>query len=486
MTRRSTCLLAASLLVAGTGSVTAFAATRTGSTAPAAWTAPTRLGHWAGGEPSVAFDPAGNGSVYIVAPQGIPTGVNLALGGPATKGIGFWASSDHGRTFPITSNVGSAVGGGDSDVDVAKDHTVFVSDLEAAGTSICRSTDSGKTFADASVVNAGCSSVATGQTGPDNDREWLNHAPNGDEYLTYHDFAANVPLIYRSTDHGTTFLPCGDILGSGPGMTNFVPAAGGDLVAKPVVDQRTGSVYVGVTEPDSSNVATTPVGTPLGNLYMAVASGGCTGTTSFTTHTVYANPGANLAKDFDAIAEDGAGNLYMVAVGTLTADQKANGVYVFTSHDHGTTWSKPQQVNAPNLTADAMPAITAGKSAGQVAVGWFGSSSSRTENDVKDQWRYYVATSINGGKSFRQSTVTKNIIHYGDICTQGIMCGLVPGSTGDRNLADFSSLAVDPATGNLLAVFPGDPENRPDLPKGKNNFSSSVFVASQLAGPRFN
>jgi hypothetical protein len=407
------------------------------------------------------------------------------LVGLPDKGIGFWASHDHGRSFPITANVGSGAGGGDSDVEVAGDHSVYVTDLEAAATSICRSTDGGKTFGDTSPVDAGCSSVATGQTGPDNDRQWLNHGPHGEEYLTYHDFAANIPLVYRSTDHGTTFTPCGDILGSGPGLTNFVPAAGGDLVAKPVVDPKDGSMYVGVTEPDSANIAATPVGTPLGNLYIAVAKGGCTGTTSFVTHTVYANPGANLAKDFDAIAEDGAGNLYMVGVGTLTAGQRGNGVYVFTSHDHGTTWSKPQRVNAPSLTADAMPAITAGRRAGQVAVGWFGSSSSLTENDVKDQWRYYVATSVDGGRTFAQSTVTKNVIHYGDICTQGIMCGLVPGSTGDRNLADFSSLAVDPANGRLLAVFPGDPANRPDLPNGSNDFSSSVYVSSQTAGVDF-
>lgn len=245
-------------------------------------------------------------------------------------------------------------------------------------------------------------------------------------------------------------------------------------------------MYVGVTEPDKNNIAGTPVGTPLGNLYIAVAKGGCTGTTSFVTHTVYANKGANLAKDFDdAIAEDCAGNLYMVGVGTLTATQQTNGVYVFTSHDHGTTWSRPQRVNTPNLTADAMPAITAGKHTGQVAVGWFGSSSSPTENNVLDQWRYYVATSTNSGRSFQQSTVTPSVIHYGDICTQGIMCGLVPGSTGDRNLADFSSLSVDPATGGLLAVFPGDPQNRPDLRKGHNDFSSSAYIASQIGGIRF-
>lgn len=483
MSSRVACLVSVGALVVA-GSVSAGAATRS-STAPASWSSATRLGHWAGGEPSAAFDPSGNGSVYVVAPQGIPTGLNTLTGGAATKGIGFWASHDHGRSFPINSNIGSGLGGGDSDVDVAADHSVYVTDLEAAATSICRSTDGGKSFADTSAVNGGCASVNTGQTGPDNDRQWLNHGSKGQEYLTYHDFAANIPLMYRSTDHGKTFVPCGNILGSGPGMSNFVPAAGGDLVAKPVVDPRDGTVFVGVTEPDRNNIAANPVGTSLGNLYISVAQGGCTGTTNFTTHTVYANPGANLAKDFDAIAEDGAGNLYMVGVGTLTATQKTNGVYLFTSHDKGVTWSKPQQVNTHSLTADAMPAITAGARSGQVAVGWFGSSTSKTENDVHDQWRYYVATSTNGGRRFAQSTVTKNVIHYGDICTQGIMCGLVPGSTGDRNLADFSSLAADPATGTLLAIFPGDPQNRPDLPNGHNDGSSSVYVATQTAGVSF-
>jgi hypothetical protein len=486
MLSRKTSLLVLSVAVLGGTAATAGAA----RPAPLAWTTPYKLGPWAGGEPSVAFDPSGNGSVYIVAPQGIPSGAGVllnALGSPSgTKGIGFWASHDHGRTFPFNANVGSAVGGGDSDVDVAPDHSVYVTDLEAAATTICRSTDGGRSFADASPVNLGCASVSTNQSGPDNDRQWLNHSGGreGVEYLTYHDFAANVPLIYSSTDHGQTFVPCGNILGTGPGATNFLPAVGGDLVAKPVVDPHDGSIYVGVTEPDQQAAISSPQHYPLGNLYIAVARGGCTGTTQFQTHTVYANPGADLAKDFDAIAEDGAGNLYMVATGKLTATQKANAVYVFTSRDHGTTWSKPQQVSARNLGADAMPAIAGGPKAGQVAVGWFGSATSNDENNTKNQWRFYVATSSTFGRAWTQSTVTKSVIHYGDICTQGIMCGLNPTgvgpySSGNRNLADFSSLAYDPKTGKLLAVFPGDPENRPDLPKGKNNFGSHTYVASQ-------
>src|SRR5262249_4900385 len=158
-----------------------------------------------------------------------------------------------------------------------------------------------------------------------------------------------------------------------------------------------------------STAITSPTHYPLGSLYMAVAKGGCDGTTMFQTHAVYVNKGADLAKDFDAITEDGAGTLYMVATGKLTASQKANATYVFTSRDHATTWSKPQQVSSKDLGADAMPAITANK-AGQVAVGWFGSSSSNDENYLKGQWRYYVATSSDFGRTWKQSTVTPSPI----------------------------------------------------------------------------
>src|SRR5207237_8890688 len=75
-----------------------------------------------------------------------------------------------------------------------------------------------------------------------------------------------------------------------------------------------------------------------------------------------------------------------------------------------------------------------------------------------------------------------NVIHYGDICTQGIFCGLVPGQPGNRNLADFSSITVDPSNGCLLIALPGDPENRPDLPNGANDFSSRAFVSYQTRG----
>ena len=49
-------------------------------------------------------------------------------------------------------NTGAANGGGDTDVEVADDHSVYVADLEAVGTDICTSHDFGKTYLDCAAT----------------------------------------------------------------------------------------------------------------------------------------------------------------------------------------------------------------------------------------------------------------------------------------------------------------------------------------------
>src|SRR3954470_11836650 len=53
-----------------------------------------------GGEPSMAFDPTGDGHLYAVAPGGEDQGVN------------FWASPDAGNTWNYARTIGSKAGGG--------------------------------------------------------------------------------------------------------------------------------------------------------------------------------------------------------------------------------------------------------------------------------------------------------------------------------------------------------------------------------------
>src|SRR5690349_20150659 len=62
-----------------------------------------------GGEPSMAFDPTGDGHLYAVAPGG------------EDKGVNFWASPNGGDTWNYVRTIGSNAGGGDADVEVGID-----------------------------------------------------------------------------------------------------------------------------------------------------------------------------------------------------------------------------------------------------------------------------------------------------------------------------------------------------------------------------
>jgi len=417
--------------------------------------------------------------VYVSAPQHIPAALNEAAGntGSGSNGVGFWASHDGGKTFPINSNIAATNGGGDSDVEVGLDHAVYVADLEAIATDICTSTDGGKTFRAPTLIGpAPCGPVSGSQQGPDADREWITRGVNGELYLTYHDFAGGLPIILKSTDKAKSFLPCGSVLDpGGVAGKNYSPVAG-TLMPKPVID-KDGSVYVEVSEPDQVSA---PIGADLNHLFMAVGAGGCNGV--FSNHLIYSDPGASFGKIFDNQAIDGGGVLYLASAGQTKAGQSTTNLWLFTSHDHGVTWSAPIQVNTPNLKANVMPAIAGGLVKDEVVLGWFGSTNASDPNDTKAQWRYYSATSFDGGKTFNQSVVTPDVIHYGDICTQGVFCGLIPGQPSNRNLADFSSAAVDPVTGCAIFAIPGDPYNRPDLPNGPNTLDSSAYISRQVGG----
>ena len=439
------------------------------------YTAPQQLPKWAGGEPSLAYDPAGNGNVFVTAPQGIPSAAGAVLSGSAEKGVGFWGSHDGGLSFPEVLNTGTGTGGGDSDVEVGADGSVFVADLEAVAAAICTSHDHGHSFPDCDPP------FAKNQQGPENDREWLTRGTKGELYLTYHDFAGGFPLIYKSTDGGQSFAPCGTIIDpGGPAAQNYTPA-GGTLVSKPVVG-RDGTIYVEFTTPDST---ASPVGAALNHLYMATSPpGGCSGTTVFHNSVIYENSGADLGKIFQAEGIDGADHVYVVAAGQTAANQPNTNLWLFRSTNHGQSWNRtPVQVNPPDLKANVLPWVAGGRGGDELVVGWFGSQASGDPNDAKNVWRYYAATSFDGGESFDYATVTPNPIHYQDICTQGIFCGLIPGQPGNRNLADFSSVAVDPASGCTAIALPGDPENHSPGHENDDNFSSHAYVALQKSGP---
>jgi hypothetical protein len=117
------------------------------------------------------------------------------------------------------------------------------------------------------------------------------------------------------------------------------------------------------------------------------------------------------------------------------------------------------------LKTNVMSAVAAGNNPGEVVLVWYGSQNATSPNDDAGVWRFYMARSKDYGATWDRSTVTPNPFHYHDICTVGIVCST---NGGNRNLLDFSSVAVDPKTGCATTIFPGDPFDTPDRENADN------------------
>src|SRR3954452_4054465 len=323
-----------------------------------------------GGEPSMAFDPTGDGHLYAVAPGG------------EDKGVNFWASPNGGNTWNYVRTIGSSAGGGDSDVEVGIDHKVYALDLEVASSAVCPSTDFGKTFGDGCETGA-----AQDQAGAEEDRQWLAHDPNDANtvYFNYHDLALQAPIIEKSTDGGGTFAPCGNLVD--PTSSLFPSAIGNTIVGKTAV-ARDGNIYVPIGAPTLTQVAQSGSGAADYGQIVIAHHKGCN-SDQFDNTTVYANDGGSFSNLFvsNAVGPDGA--LFVIASGRLDAAGPYN-TYLWVSRDGAKTFSKPIKVNSSDLQTSIMSAVGAGNKPGQVVAAWYGSQNAKTPNDKKAVWRYYV------------------------------------------------------------------------------------------------
>lgn len=446
------------------------------TTGPIAFTPPVQLQGAGGGEPSLATD--GQGNVYVSAPQGIPSGVN------GTTGVGFWASHDHGATFPAAKLVGSFTGGGDSDIAVAPDDgTIYLADLEATAAAVCTSKDKGGTFQSIGPLPdpLGCGGVVAGQAGPSNDRQWLTVDKGGRAYLTYHEFVSALPIAFRTDNAGGDLFanPCGPLV-TDPNIAANVPTdiTGGTLVSKPVLDSA-GNLYVmftTTTQPQNVDaLANGKVSGTFSQIYIAVSTDHCQ---TFTDHVAFDGSalGTNTVQFgdiFNSLVIDPSGTLYAVAAGYVGTTKFATtaDVFVLSSTDKGATWSQPRKI-VTDVAAHMMPAATAGLQGGQLAVGYYRTTNGSTDpNDPNAKWTYTVAESTNAsaGNAATYTTADVNsgfVYHSGIICNLGILC------TSGRELADFTSAAVD-ADGCPMFAFGGNPDP---------NAGTSAFFAKQSTG----
>jgi hypothetical protein len=445
------------------------------------FTTPVQLTGPNGGEPSIATDPLGD--VFVDGPQGIPAGTN------DEAGVGFWVSHNDGTSFAKGRDLGSFLGGGDDDVLYSKG-TVYIDDLEAVATQVCKSTDRGSTFESIGPTADPdhCSHVGEGQVGPSDDRPWLTADRKGTLYLTYHEFVTAQPLVFRSDNGGNDLFtagPCGSIV-TDPTIEANIPqdVTGGTLVARPVTDAA-GDLYIlFTTTTQQQNAAAVSAGQPSGTfsqLYLAVSRDHCQ---SFTDYTVFdgSKLGTNTVQFgdiFNDLAIDGAGNLYVVGTGFVghKAFAPTTNVYVLHSSDHGVKWTAPQLIGTTNA-AHMLPAATGGPRAGDLAIGYFQTTNGLTDpGNTNDKWTYATAESTNAtaaNSHFVYRQVNPGFVyHRGDICNAGILCGAVPGQPSDRSLLDFTSVTLD-SHGCELFTFAGNPQG-----DAKGTFN---YVTRQLTG----
>jgi hypothetical protein len=265
---------------------------------------------------------------------------------------------------------------------------------------------------------------------------------------------------------------------------------GGTLVARPVVDKK-GDLYVFfATTTQKENAAAAQAGQPSGTfsqLFMAVSRDHCK---TFSDHTVFNGQklGINTVQFgdiFNDVAIDGAGNLYVVGAGFVGRKQafpKKAYIYMFRSSDEGKSWSAPRLVIG-GRAAHMLPAAVGGHKAGQLAIGYFETENGVSNpNSLKGHWTYSTAETTGGNGSspkFIYRDVNGGFIyHRGQICNQGILCGVAPGQPGDRSLLDFTSVALDRNSCPVF-TFAGNPTGTPTTNSFQNTYN---FVTRQRIG----
>jgi hypothetical protein len=468
--RRSRALLAAILVLAAVSANAALAAPKKpkppkppkhGGPPPPQFSVATLPGEQAG-EPTIALGPSGE----------------LAISGLGDK---LWTSTDSGTSWaqfhPPTD--GTLLAANDEDAIFDSEGRLYFGDLSVASVEMSYSDDLGQTYQSSQM------------TAYENDRPWLAAWGSKYIYLTYHDFAGEQPVMFLSPDRGDHWILGGSMVVD---PRYELPSTENTNMARPVVDQRDGTVYqlIGYGTPEENaqytadhfkaptvsgaciqlDVFGCAVGTaidngqagleelpwgPIHNFYLARSAAptgpvpGDAAPLAFTNFPVITTPdGAFLQNIFSSMAIDSAGNLYVIVSGWMKAGGPSY-TWLTTSTDRGETWTQPTAINPPDGLARSMAAVTVTQP-GHIAVAYYKAGSGDKPNNGQD-WTIQLATStdaLSPSPHFIETPVLDYVVHPGSICTNGVACG------GGRELADFLSITSSP-DGHLFLAFGGDP-----------------------------
>jgi hypothetical protein len=280
-------------------------------------------------------------------------------------------------------------------------------------------------------------------------------------------------LASVSHDRGETFSPQ-TVIYSTP-QTTAESAHNGTSIGGVSTDDA-GRVYVSFGTTRLTTTDTTYGTPPISTIKLAVRdpeSG------LWTDHLVNAGADdANFGNFWMASAVDRGGYVYAVYSGYAHKGEPMH-VWLQQSKDHGVTWTAPYAVDnaLPGATGNDLFGWVAGGGKGVAVVSWYHTTAS-DKNATKIDWRVAVAQVRDLGTA-RPSVLwgyaSDHSVHHGGICTLGIFCGILPGSSSDRTLLDFFKVTVMP-DGSPAVVWSDN--NRQD-----GDARTGVGFAKQSGGP---
>jgi len=351
------------------------------------------------GEPGIDIAP--DGTIYVNAPAGLLS--NLP-GSPSFV----YRSSDGGASWTkLPAGLRSLFpGGGDSDISIDPGNgKLYMTDLWLGSATVSYSTNRGDSWTANPLEGT-----------PIQDRQWIS-TPGGNR--AYH-LTHQIPLgliVSKSIDGGLTY-PLKTIGATPIDQTgcvcppgNLISENGGGLLGS---NDKVGFVYS--TSSGGVNFARS-------------TNGGLT----FAQSTVGPASSDDTAQAFPVVANGGGGHL--AAVWQAVAGNSS--VVKFSSSSNwGQSWSSPRTLVSSGTSLYPWVAASGSK----VAISLYHTDAAGVPSSVPEGalWFESFLESTDGGSTFSAlQTVDPTPVKSGPICTEGISC------SGDRELLDFQSLALD-------------------------------------------
>jgi len=334
------------------------------------------------------------------------------------------------------------------------------------------STDHGQTF------NLGTAST------PEADRPWFTAGSGANVYVAYHDFASETVLVCPSADGATLFTGCTDTFGANDPMAIQQCTTNTDIGKALRVDPIDGSLNIVFSCSTNTETTKSPPYGPVHDYYMSKSTGGGVTWNTYTMFVADISGGKapTLSNFWTSFVIDDQGNYYALMDGTYddnTVPANPYHVYLLTSTDHGVHWSTTPVVIDHEADGKGTHVLSdiAATAPGQIDVVFYGTTVTGEPNGVcgsvasqvpcpngeglpdytasnPPPWRVSMAQSVNAlsaSPTFTQVPVTAETTHFGEICTNGLVCG-----ASDRTLLDYISVGVDCGGGAHIA-FAGNP-----------------------------